>query len=232
MWVYAGGGEAEVGGFVPFLQRHLRCTFERRTPRPKPGPRPGVIIYSGNTGRSFTKEIRDDLLRYWDGSAQAILVLDDADIEDPTSRIAAIEAAVTEALAAKGSAPAVPAPEISIALAVPELEIWLLADWENTFKMAFGNCHSAVRHTLSTEWGVDFSHPENFRVIDADGQYRKISVIIQEVIRLKCETNPKYSKATDTPRLLLQSNPAAISRKCPYFRRFWNGMRNLCSPSR
>ena len=43
VWVFAGGGESEVRGLIPFLEQNFsNCKFERKTPaRQKPGPKPG-----------------------------------------------------------------------------------------------------------------------------------------------------------------------------------------------
>jgi len=58
VWVFAGGGEAEVRGLIPFLQKNFPgCQFERKTPaRIKPGPKPGKVTGYGKTGkRMFEK---------------------------------------------------------------------------------------------------------------------------------------------------------------------------------
>ena len=43
VWVFAGGGEAEVRGLIPFLEKNFPSyKFERKTPvLQKPGPKPG-----------------------------------------------------------------------------------------------------------------------------------------------------------------------------------------------
>lgn len=43
VWLFAGGGESEIDGLVPFLRKHFpHCHFERITPaRIKRGPKPG-----------------------------------------------------------------------------------------------------------------------------------------------------------------------------------------------
>lgn len=224
VWVYAGGGEAEVMGIIPFLQRHFNSQFERRTPRPKPGPRPGILSYDGHTGKSLATEIRKDITNYWDGTANVILVLDDTDDCDPETRETELMTAVYESLKVKtnleNNHP------IVIALAVPELEIWLLADWNNTFKKYFSNCEWNVRQDLSNNRRVDFELPESFIVKDNNGEYHKISEIIKETIRLHCGVNTKYSKATDTPKLLLNIDPKTVSSKCLYFRKWWNALKS------
>ena len=228
VWVYAGGGDAEVGGFVPFLQQHLNCVFERRTPRPKPGPRPGVSIYHGLTGTSFIAEMRLDLQKYWDGTAGAILVLDDTDQNAPAEHETLLRQAVIEILRPEGGAVSTDTLPIVIALAVPELEMWLLADWDNTFKKAFKSCYGAVQHELSSVNKVDFSAPENFSVFNEAGEYQKISQIIKDLIWHKSGKAVRYSKATDTPRLLQIIDPNIVKGKCPYFRSFWNAITKLC----
>jgi hypothetical protein len=44
VWLFSGGGEAEVRGLVPFLKANFpEYQFERKSPvRRKPGPRPGL----------------------------------------------------------------------------------------------------------------------------------------------------------------------------------------------
>jgi hypothetical protein len=64
-------------------------------------------------------------------------------------------------------------------------------------------------------------------VRDGDGTYHKISDIIKEVIAVNC-IGIRYSKATDTPRLLLNIDPSKVSGKCPYFRRWWTSIAKLC----
>lgn len=226
MWVYAGGGEAEVAGFVPLLQRHFRCTFQRRTPRRKPGPRPDIKRYSGSTGKDLMKEIETDIQTYWDGTAEVILVMDDTDGRDAAITLATLRNTVSDSLVAMGlNTEELP---IVVALAVPELEIWLIGDWRNTLQRELGACQGAVQHELSSQWGVDFANPENFKVFLDDGPYRKFNTILMDVIHHHWRTDTHYSKATDTPRLLLQANPTEVGRRCPHFRLFWNELAALC----
>jgi len=62
VWVYAGGGQAELG-IIPWLDRFFPgVRFERRTPQiRKPGPRPGIVTRHevvGQTGTALDREIR------------------------------------------------------------------------------------------------------------------------------------------------------------------------------
>jgi len=239
VWVYAGGGDTEAVGILPFLRSNLlNCTFELRSPKPKPGPRPGKVIYDGRTGRSLISEIRSDIQHFWDSSADIVILVDDVDDDDPDNREQALRNAALESIRAKiQNQQGGRIPTITVCLAVPEVEIWLLADWSNTFGVSFSFCEWAAKRELVAR-GVDFDHPERFGVRDERGRYaNKISDIIKEVILLKCEDKRtrlgmKYSKATDTPDLLRHADPAAISRKCKYFRRFWTVINPLCGAAR
>ena len=87
IWLFAGGGEAEVRGLVPFLEKHFaHCSFRRMTPViRKPGPRPGMRSPGyGRTGKSLAVEIRERLsVRLSKGdTCDAILVVDDLDCRD------------------------------------------------------------------------------------------------------------------------------------------------------
>ncbi|MDD1428476.1 hypothetical protein MEO94_29330 [Dolichospermum sp. ST_sed9] len=64
VWVFAGGGEAEVRGLIPFLEQNFPgCKFERKTPvLQKPGPKPGKVSGYGKTGKSL---IRHERMRWW-----------------------------------------------------------------------------------------------------------------------------------------------------------------------
>ena len=61
VWVYSGGGDAEVRGFFPFLDKTFPgCRFERKTPvrSDKPGPKPNKPSSQGRTGKSLIEQIK------------------------------------------------------------------------------------------------------------------------------------------------------------------------------
>jgi hypothetical protein len=225
VWVYAGGGQAEIG-IIPWLQQHFPgVRFERRMPQiRKPGPRPGVMAQHqvvGHTGRDLEGNIRRNIEQYWTkNAAHTLLLLDDTDCEIPLNRSQSLEKAVTGVIAAEEL------PCIVIALAVPELEAWLLADWHNTFEKDYRRCHVQMRDVLRTE-GVDFAKLEEFDCRCGTPEYRKISETLRNAFEVCCGTSPGYSKDTDTRRLLLQTNPATIANFCPNFRAFWINL-NAC----
>lgn len=238
VWVYAGGGYAEAEGIVPLLQQHFPSqSFARRTPvHRKPGPRPGAITssdrgarrYAGNTGKSLLKEIKDDLKSYWpvNGPADLILVLDDSDCDpNPDGRLGTFEQTVREGLTDAGCA-AESHPSIIPALAIPELETWLLGDWEQTFACEFPNCHRRLQQALSAK-GLRTADPESFDCRPSEGQYIKLSEdVLLPVLAQECQV--RFSKATDTPKLLLRIRPEEVKKRCPYFRKWWVLLENYC----
>lgn len=226
VWVFAGGGEAELG-IIPWLQRHFPdVRFERRTPQVRnPGPRPGGAVRPvvvGNTGAKLGSEIRSNLTTHWKvGSADVLLLLDDTDCSPPDRRDSALRAAIAESI------PEPEIPPIAVALAVPELEVWLLADWANTFQRDRPACCHEMRRRLKAD-GVDFERPEAFDC-RCTAEYRKISETIRNAYEVCCGPGPRYSKDTDTRRLLSEVDPETVARRCPHFKSFWNALVESCS---
>ena len=222
VWLYAGGGQAELG-VVPWLQKIFSTvSFERRTPQiVKPGPRPNSsplnkIQQPGLTGASLAEKIKKDLADRWGNDKPDVLILlDDTDCEVPAKRKGILATAV------RGSIPEGEMPCLTVALAVPELEVWLLADWKNTFEKSHPKCSFDLKQSLK-EAGVDFSKPETFDCYcNEPGNYRKISVLIQSAFDESCGPGPRYSKATDSNRLLQRANPNTVAENCPHFKTFW-----------
>lgn len=235
LWVYAGGGYAEVNGLLPFLMQRLpKFNVQRRTPAlRRPGPRPPTgkeahppaKQYQGNTGTDLIKEVKEDIINHWDKTANLVLLLDDTDCDIQTEkRIGDLEAVVTDTLIKKHGYTEETLPKIVVGLAAPELEAWILADWESTFKSKFGQCHSGLRYCLSSKHRITLEAPETFDCKDNEGKYKKISVCIIEAVQECCKTT--FSKNTDTARLLLSAKPDEIGKRCPHFRRFWVVLEN------
>ncbi|WP_395139649.1 DUF4276 family protein [Armatimonas sp.] len=238
VWVYAGGGYAEASSIVPLLQQHFTgASFQRRTPAfRKPGPRPDVTAstervarrFAGNTGKDLLNEIKGDLTRFWqtNGPADLILVLDDSDCDpDPDGRLGIFEQTVRDGLNDAGCA-VENHPPIIPALAIPELETWLLGDWEQTFAREFPNCHRRLQQALSAK-GLRTADPESFNCRPEGGEYIKLSEdVLLPALAQECEV--RFSKATDTPKLLLRIRPEEVKKRCPYFRKYWVSLENYC----
>lgn len=231
VWVFAGGGESEIRGLIPFLNKHFdNCRFERKTPvRQKPGPRPTVAKNPhalGKTGNSLAKQISYQLeIALRNEQSDAILILDDLDCCDAANREQLLMNAV-DVVAGSTNIPRI------IAFAAPELEAWLIADWENTVArdVDFRSNHRLMQYWLSQK-SVPFSSPESFGVFDptknACGE--KLSDLIIES-SLQHSDGAIYSKKIHTPRLLQNLDPSIVSGKCPKFNSFFASVRRIVTP--
>ena len=232
VWVFAGGGESEIRGLIPFLdEQYPAHRFIRKAPfRLKPGSRPSdgleqeksnhISPGHGRTGTSLAEQIGVILshsLRTKD-DCDLILVIDDLDCHDPNDRRELFKNAIysIEGAAELGS---------YVGLASPELEAWIVADWGNTIAkdVDFRGCHQKMRHWLSTQESVPFRWPENFSSLDPDKDscHNKLSDAIVES-SLQCSARARYSKGIHTPRFLMKISPEIVSGKCPLFRSLHN----------
>lgn len=218
VWVFAGGGESEVRGLIPFLQKnYTQHKFERKSPvRLKPGPKPNVQPGYGFTGKGLV----DQLVRILqvafasDTGCDLLLIIDDLDCHNPQQRRARLNAAINEVIS----------PRIIkrlIGFAAPEIEAWLIADWEQSIAQDpdFRGCAEAMRRWMSVEKNVPFSTPEAFSTYDQNKNAcaEKLSEILISATERYC-TRSAYSKAIHTPRLLEKLSAEQISRKCSLFR--------------
>jgi len=234
IWVFAGGGEAEVGkkdenGIIPFLNEHFKtCYFERKTPvRHKPGAKPNQKLDAhGKTDKSLRDQIRrklKELLSFKD-SCDLILVIDDLDCRNAEEQKKIFLQEINGIDDTSGI-------EKLIAFASPELEAWLVADWDNTFAKNpyFQGCHKNLQYQLSTQYNLDFKSPESFSQFDSAKQTckDKISEIIKNLSRSNgCKK--EFSKGADTPVLLQMIYPEVVAAKCPLFKDFYYTLKGLC----
>ena len=165
VWLFAGGGESEVRGLIPFLQKNFACTFERKTPiRRKPGPKPSVNRGYGHTGRSLARQIEIHLpSALKQGQCDLILIIDDLDCRNEQQQ-KHLFLQTLHNLIGELKIP------IWIGFAAPEIEAWLIADWDNTIArhIDFRHIHQAMRWSLSAEHNVSFDTPETFSEFDPD----------------------------------------------------------------
>lgn len=228
IWVFAGGGESEIRGLVPFLSdQYTIHRFIRKTPvRLKPGPRPPATLEKdqsrrvqaglGRTGRSLAKQIEVSLynsLRVGE-SCDLILVIDDLDCHDIGLQQELFQASIGNVEGASGI-------HSYIGFASPEIEAWIIADWENTIALdsSFRACHLQMRHWLSTQRSVPFDRPETFSHFDPNRNscHEKLSDTLVES-SIQCCSQARYSKGLHTARFLRKLSPQVVSGKCPLFR--------------
>lgn len=222
VWVFAGGGESEVRGLIPFLQRnYAQHQFERKSPvRLKPGPKPTVQPGYGLTGKGLAAQLARILQAALSTGnlCDLILVIDDLDCHHPSERRAKLNEAIDGVTETRNV-------ERVIGFAAPEVEAWIIADWEQTIAQDtdFRGCHAAMRRWMSTEKQVRFRTPEIFSEYNAnkDACAEKLSDVLIEAAERHC-TRSAYSKAIHTPRLLERLSAQVVSAKCPLFRSIHN----------
>jgi hypothetical protein len=123
---------------------------------------------------------------------------------------------------------------IFIGFSAPELESWIIADWDNSIARHpdFRKRHNGMRHWLSKEKKVPFDAPESFGVYDPERDccIPKLSEIIIEstMITEEDQLHGRFSKATHTPVLLQAIVPDVVGKKCPLFRELVNFLNNKC----
>ncbi|MFN5952058.1 MAG: hypothetical protein ACK47Y_00505 [Dolichospermum sp.] len=240
IWVFSGGGESEVGirkdkkdegGIIKFLQKNFpTCTFVRKTPaRIKPGPRPGKASGYGRTGNSLIDQISKELpiaLKNEPGKCDLILVFDDLDCRNPILQREKFLAAISRI-------PETDEIDKFVGFAAPELESWIIADWDNTIAKHpdFRNRHERMRWWLSTQRNIPFDNPESFSEYDLtrDCCQEKLSEALVESSILKefDSSYSRFSKRSHTPLLLLKIRPDEVQRKCPWFREMYNYLTKL-----
>lgn len=230
VWVFAGGGVSEMKALIPFLDLHFNgCAFERKTPyRKKPGPKPGkpeTRSSLGRTGNSLAEQIKAELvIALKSGFSDLILVMDDLDCNDAKAREKLFFDAIDSI---PGTADIVK----QVGFAAPEIESWLIADWDNTFAndIDFRSRHENMRWWLSTR-SVPFNNPESFSKIDPERNTceEKLSELIIEASQ-RDEGKERFSKGTHTPRMLINVKPDIVCGKCPHFRDFYFQLIEFCN---
>nr|WP_216701550.1 DUF4276 family protein [Gloeothece verrucosa] len=235
VWVFAGGGEAEVRGLIPFLQQNFpNCRFERKTPiRQKPGPKPNKAASYGKTGQSLIEQITRELpiaLNNTKQICQLILVIDDLDCRDSEQQ----KQTFLQAISSIQESPEINNIDKFVGFSAPEIEAWIIADWDNSIGKHpdFRSRHQRMRHWLSTEKKVPFNAPESFSEYDSERDccQDKLSELLIESTRFYEDRERKltiFSKSLHTSQLLWLINPKIIQQKCPLFRELYNHLNNL-----
>ncbi|MEG4442745.1 DUF4276 family protein [Microcoleus sp. AT9_B5] len=235
VWVFSGGGEAEVRGFFPFLAKTFPgCRFERKTPvRNKPGPKPpNKASGQGRTGQSLIEQIKQELpiaLKAEPNKCDLILVFDDLDCRDSQTQKSKI-------LAELSKIPECADIEKFVGFAAPEIEAWIIADWNNSIaKNSDFRCprHKRMRWWLSTQRKVSFENPESFSEYDSkrDCCREKLSDVLIASTIVEHESNldkARFSKGVHTPLLLREIDPNEVQKKCPLFRELYNYLNDFC----
>lgn len=245
IWVYAGGGESELGqrnkhnsmlengGLINFLKKNFpNCTFERKTPiRQKPGGKANKPNISyGKTGISLIAQIKEELsnaLKNEPNQCSLILIFDDLDCRNHKEQKDKFLSTVNEILANFNLTDQIP---IFVAFAAPEIESWLIADWDNSIArhtdFRINKRHEKMRNWLSSQCKIPFDNPESFSKYDPNKkacQEKLSDLLIESTIREDPNNlhQNRFSKKEHTPLLLLSLDPNIVKDKCPLFREFY-----------
>ena len=236
VWVYSGGGYAEVEGLFKFLDKSFpRCIFKRKTPaRRKPGPKPNKAVSYGKTGKSLIDQIKQELpgaLKAEPNKCDLILVFDDLDCRDSETQKLKILSEISKI-------PECADLEKFVGFAAPEIEAWIIADWNNSIakNSDFRGRHERMRWWLSTQRKVSFDTPESFSEYDAEKDCcrEKLSQALYDSTIVEHESNldkARFSKKLHTPLLLMAIDPNEVQKKCPLFRELYNYLNNFCRSS-
>ena len=231
VWVFAGGGETEVAGLIKFLQKLFpNYLFTRYTPfdSTKKGAKPNRKSTFGVTGKSLIQSIQQYLpLAFLNEKHKPnlILVIDDLDCGDLNHQRQQFLDCITNIDKTKNI-------ERYIAFAAPEIESWIIADWDHTLAKAekFKAKHQRMRHWLSTQKKVPFDQPESFGEYDHNKKSckDKLSNLLIEASSQEIEDQGKeYKKSEDSPELLLRIEKEILVQKCPIFGDFHHFMQRL-----
>ncbi|WP_199333969.1 MULTISPECIES: hypothetical protein [Nostocaceae] len=218
---------------IPFLERTFPgCKFERKTPvSQKPGPKPNKVNSYGRTGKSLIEQIKRELptaLNYTPNECDLILVFDDLDCRNPNQQKENILAAIS-------TIPDCNSINQFVGFAAPELEAWIIADWNNSVAKHpdFKGRHERMRWWLSKERNIPFDNPESFSEYDPkrDCCQEKLSqaLVDSSVLDEFDSSSTRFSKGLHTPLLLSYINPDEVQRKCPLFRELYNYLNNFCT---
>ncbi|MEZ2321123.1 MAG: DUF4276 family protein [Microcoleus sp.] len=232
VWVYSGGGDAEVRGFFPFLDKTFPgCRFERKTPViRKPGPKANKAGSYGRTGKSLIEQIKQELpiaLKAEPNKCDLILVFDDLDCRDYETQKSKILSEISKI------------PECAdikkiVGFAAPEIEAWIIADWNNSIakNYNFRSRHERMRSWLSRQKKVSFNNPESFSEYDAEKDCcrEKLSkALVESSVQDEADrNNTRFYKGSHTPLLLMAIDPNEVQKKCPLFRELYNYLNNFC----
>jgi hypothetical protein len=231
VWLFAGGGESEVKGSVLFLKKHFSiCDFSRKTPvRYKPAPKPkNVPSTYGLNKTSFIDEIKRQLNSAINAGDKCdlILVIDDLDCRD---KIKLEEKFIETINSIQGS----DGIKKFVGFASPELEAWIIADWDNAFDKFpdFSSRRDSMRYWLTNIKHINFNQPEVFSKynIKNGSCEEKLSDAIIEASKQDDERHLIYKKGEHTSTMLMKIDPNVVKGKCPLFNNLYNFLNNYCS---
>lgn len=259
---FCSAGHTEAGGMDAFLRKlapHVhwqRCFPAVSKPAPKLG-RPHAVPsteHSGTTGQQLVERMLDCLQRHHRGRAcqlDFVLLIDDADCRfastvDARAARTEWEAELTRQVRQYTDRPTL---GFYVLLASPEIEAWLMADWENGFGRAFPDASISLRQHFETCVlpPLSWDRMEEFggRLIGGSCETKLSRKIAESFdISADCQCRPplreriqrqagkvpiSYSKRIDGPAMLKRIEPSVVARRCPSFRVVYERLRQADS---
>ncbi len=254
---FCTSGHTEAGGMHQFLQQ-LRPDIEWHRCFPafdKPGPklRKHTICQTGTTGQTLIDLMLERLEKFYRGHDcffDLVLLIDDADCRllDPEQRLATRISALTKEVQEKTRNANL---QFIALLASPEIESWLLADWDEGFGKQYQPIAHELRALLQSEQYLSpapWTDIENY-----GGPYRseshcctnKLSEVLiggalaELAMRATAKTSHsnngdydpsayQYSKKVHGPAMLRRVRADKIALVCTqYFRKSYQALLNL-----
>lgn len=224
---YCSAGYTETGGMQTFLERiNPNISFIRQFPIAnkkdlKKGRMSSTPIrsQSGITGNGLTDEMKSRLSKYGSQEFDYILLIDDADCrlkkDGAPSFIqwcSTLQKEISEIL----KKPII----FEVLLASPEIEAWLLSDWDNTFAVEYRDISAHIQYNISKSDIIEFLNSDNIE--EYGGEYLngscsiKISKKIQEIVSRESSGNKSYfySKRLHGVSMLNRLDPKRVEEKC------------------
>lgn len=236
--------------------RWQRCFPAVSKPAPKLG-RPHAVPsteHSGTTGQQLVERMLQCLQRHHCGRAcqlDFVLLIDDADCRFANTVDARAAWTDWETLLTRQVRECTERPTLGfyVLLASPEIETWLMADWENGFGRAFPDIASSLRQHFATcvlsplSWdrlegyggrllGGSCEHKLSRRIaesfdISTDCQCRP--PLRERIQRYPGDRPISYSKRIDGPAMLKHIDPSVVARRCPSFRVVYERLRQVAA---
>jgi hypothetical protein len=244
VWVFAGGGQSEIEGLFPYLKSTFQnCQFELCTPfinkvgaKPKRLRADELPKPQGYTDKSLLDQIKERLIKKlnFKDTCDLIVIFDDLDY--PSTETNGLDFAEQKHQKFEDfltqiwqNHPELKPVKHVIGFAKPELESWVIADWEQTLARDpdFRDKCKAMQHWLVSDRQLSFSNPENFGLDPAfpHSYHQKLSNAIIDASEQK--EGMRYSKQLHTARFIKQLDSAIAQQKCPEFRKFFSSLTRL-----
>ena len=262
---FCTAGYTETGGMHAFLQKIApdvewqRCFPAVSKPAPKIG-RPHAEPHerhAGATGRRLIDAMLAQLREHVHGAAcnvDFVLLIDDADCRFADANDPSAEQVTWANELAQRVRDAAGKPDLEFyaLLAWPEIEAWLLADWDNGFAMQYRQVAPSLRQHMAT----CVLSPHTWQEVEQFGGglkagscAHKLSARIQQsfVDPTGCACRPPfldrvtqrsdgarlaYSKRIDGAAMLKRIHPGRVAKDCPRFRSVYDQLRAAASSDR